>query len=166
MDYILLIIGFLLVIVGFIGCVLPVLPGLPFSWAGLLCLFFVKNIQFSWVLLAITGFLTLALTILDYIIPAQGTKRFGGTKYGIWGTNIGLVAGIFIPIPFAFIIMPFVGAFVGEMFFDAQDKKRALNAAFGSFLGFLAGTFMKVFFALILFGIFIWLFVKNWSVWF
>jgi uncharacterized protein len=166
MDYVLLIIGFLLVIIGFIGCVLPVLPGLPFSWAGLLCLFFVKNIHFSWVLLTITGVLTLALTILDYVIPAQGTKRFGGTKYGIWGTNIGLIAGIFIPIPFAFVIMPFVGAFVGEMLFDAQDKKRALNAAFGSFLGFLAGTFMKVFYALILFGTFIWIFIKNWSVWF
>jgi uncharacterized protein len=166
MDYILLILGFVLVIIGFVGCILPVLPGLPFSWGGLLCLFFVKDIQFSWVILAITGVLTVIMTILDYVIPAQGTKRFGGSRYGIWGTNIGLVVGIFLPIPFAFIISPFVGAFIGEMIYNSEDKKRALNAAFGSFLGFLAGTFMKVFFALILFGTYIWIFVKNWNIWF
>jgi uncharacterized protein YqgC (DUF456 family) len=45
---------------------------------------------------------TIVLSILDYIIPAKGTKRFGGSRYGIWGTNIGLVVGLLTPIPFGF----------------------------------------------------------------
>ena len=90
---------------------------------------------------------------------------FGGTSYGIWGTNIGLVVGIFLPIPFAFLIGPFLGAFIGELIYNSQDKKRAFNAAFGSFLGFLAGTFMKVFYGFILLGIFTWLVIKNYSIW-
>ena len=70
-----------------------------------------------------------AITILDYVIPAQGTKRFGGSKYGVWGTNIGLVIGIISPIPFGFVLGPFVGAFIGELIYNSKDSKRALKAA-------------------------------------
>lgn len=166
MEYALLILGFCLIIGGIIGSILPALPGLPLSWLGLLCLFFIPEIQINYWLLGITLLFTIVISILDYIIPAQGTKKFGGTKYGIWGTNIGLVIGIFIPIPFGFIIGAFLGAFIGELIYNSKDQKRAFNAAIGSFLGFIAGTFMKVFYGLILLGLFIWVFIKNWEVWF
>ena len=164
MEYILLILGICLLIVGIIGSILPALPGLPLSWLGLLCLFFIPEIETNYWLLGITLVITIVLSILDYFIPAKGTKMFGGTSYGIWGTNIGLVVGLFFP-PLGFLICPFLGAFIGELIYNSQDKKRALNAAFGSFIGFLAGTFMKVFYALVLFGIFIWLVVKNYTIW-
>lgn len=166
MEYALLILGFCLIIGGIIGSILPALPGLPLSWLGLLCLFFIPEIQINYWLLGITLLFTIVISILDYIIPAQGTKKFGGTKYGIWGTNIGLVIGFFIPIPFGFIIGAFLGAFIGELIYNSNDQKRAFNAAIGSFLGFIAGTFMKVFYGLILLGLFIWVFLKNWGVWF
>lgn len=166
MEYALLILGFCLIIGGIIGSILPALPGLPLSWLGLLCLFFIPEIQINYWLLGITLLFTIVISILDYIIPAQGTKKFGGTKYGIWGTNIGLVIGFFIPIPFGFIIGAFLGAFIGELIYNSKDQKRAFNAAIGSFLGFIAGTFMKVFYGLILLGLFIWVFLKNWGVWF
>jgi uncharacterized protein YqgC (DUF456 family) len=165
MEYILLILGICLLIGGIIGSILPALPGLPLSWLGLLCLFFVPGIETNYWLLGITLVLTIILSILDYLIPAKGTKMFGGSNYGIWGTNIGLVVGIFLPIPFAFLICPFLGAFIGELIYNSQDKKRALNAAFGSFLGFLAGTFMKVFYGLVLLGIYIWIAFKNYEIW-
>ena len=72
--------------------------------------------------------------MLDYIIPAWGTKRFGGSKAGAWGTTIGLIVGILAPIPFGILIGPFVGALIGEIGFNKTKGKQALKAAVGSFL--------------------------------
>src|SRR5690606_8333163 len=114
MEYVLLILSLLFLAAGFLGSFLPVLPGPPLSWLGLLFLYLVKGIEIDYWILGITLFITLAVTVLDYVIPAQGTKRFGGSKYGIWGTNIGLVIGLFVP-PFGFVIGPFLGALAGEL---------------------------------------------------
>lgn len=166
MEYVLLILGFCLIIVGIIGSILPVLPGLPISWLGLFCLYFVPTITFNHYLLGITLFFTLLVSIIDYIIPSKGTKKFGGTKYGVWGTNIGLVLGLFIPIPFGFIIAAFLGAFIGELIYNTRDQERAFKAAIGAFTGFLAGTFMKLFYGILLLIIYIWLVIQNWEIWF
>jgi uncharacterized protein len=166
MEYVLLVLGFCCVLFGLVGSVLPALPGLPISWCGFLCLHFTNGYNKNYWLLGILLLVTVTISVLDYIIPAKGTKKFGGSKYGIWGTNIGLIVGIIAPVPFGFIIGPFVGAFIGELLYDKEDKKRALKAAFGSFLGFLAGTFMKVFASLLFIGIFIWQVMQNWQVWF
>jgi len=166
MEYFLLILGLILMFVGIIGSILPALPGPPISWVGILLLYFCNGIETNYWLLGITLIIAIVIGILDYIIPAKGTKYFGGSKYGIWGTNIGLVIGIFAPIPFGFIIGPFVGALVGELIYNFQEKERALKAATGSFLGFLAGTFMKVFVSLLFFGLFLVLVWQNKSVWF
>ena len=143
MEYFLLIISLLLIVVGLFGSFLPVLPGPPISWLGILLLYFVPGIEMDYWFLGISLFVTLTLVILDYVIPAQGTKKFGGTKYGVWGTNIGLVVGIFAPIPLGFIIGPFVGAFVGELIYNSKDVNRAAKAATGSFVGFLLSSFLK-----------------------
>jgi hypothetical protein len=155
MDLFLLILGAALCILGIIGSILPVLPGLPISWLGLLCLHFTSPVPFNYTHLGISFAITVLIFILDYIIPALGTKRFGGSKKGAIGTTIGLVIGIFIPIPFGILIGPFLGAFIGEFFFQKVDSKRALRAAFGSFLGFLASAFMEFLAACTFFGLFI-----------
>lgn len=166
MEILILIVSLLFVLVGIAGSVLPALPGPPLSWIGLLILYTMPNIKFDYWTLGITFVFTLIIVILDYVIPAQGTKRFGGSKYGIWGTNIGLIVGILAPIPFGFIIGPFVGAFIGELIYDQNDSKRALKAATGSFIGFLASTFIKFVFCMVLLGIYIHTVWKYWSVWF
>lgn len=160
MDIALLIIAFILMIIGILGSFLPVLPGPPISWVGLLLLYLTKAVPMSYTVLGVTLFVALLVGILDYVIPAKGTKRFGGSKYGIWGTNIGLVVGILAPIPFGFIIGPFVGAFVGEMINDSKDSKKAFKAATGSFIGFLASTFMKFVVSVVFFGLFL---LKVWE---
>lgn len=142
MDIALLGIGFLLMIVGLFGSFLPVVPGLPLSWLGLLLLYLTSIIPMNYWVLGITLALTIIVAVLDYVIPAVGTKRFGGSRYGIIGTTIGLVVGILAPIPGGILIGPFVGAFIGEML-NKSDSKKALRAAFGSFLGFLASSFMS-----------------------
>ncbi|TRX39498.1 DUF456 domain-containing protein [Flavobacterium restrictum] len=161
MDILLLFIGFFLMILGIFGSFMPVLPGPTCSWIGLLLLYFTNAVLANYWVLGITLLITIVLTILDYIIPAQGTKRFGGSSYGVWGTNIGLVVGVFTPIPFGFLIGPFLGAFLGELLYDYKDHNRALKAATGSFIGFLASSFMKFVFCMVYFGLFIWIFWKN-----
>ncbi|HEU4496025.1 MAG TPA: DUF456 domain-containing protein, partial [Flavobacterium sp.] len=83
-----------------------------------------------------------------------------------WGTNIGLVAGLLAPIPFGFVIGPFLGAFIGEMLYDSKDQKRALKAATGSFIGFLASTLMKFAICMAFFGLFLYKVWKFREVWF
>ena len=148
MDYILLVIGLICMIVGIIGSFLPVLPGTPLSWVGLLLISFTSAVPTNYWLLSITGILMLVVTFLEYYIPAKGTKHFGGSKYGVWGTNIGLIVGIIAPIPFGVIIGPFVGAFVGEMIYDSKNHTRAIKAATGSLLGFLASSFINFLFCI------------------
>lgn len=166
MDYILLILSFILILVGIAGSLLPVLPGLPISWIGLLCFYLIKDVNMNYWALGITLIITLIISILDYLIPAQGTKRFGGTRYGIWGTNIGLIVGIFAPIPFGFIIGPFIGAFIGELLFDLNDHKRALKAASGSLAGFFASTLLKFIVAVSFLGFLIQQTWVNRNIWF
>ncbi len=157
MDIVLLIIGFLLMLVGILGSFLPVLPGPPVSWIGLLLLYLTKAVPDNWWFLGITLAIALLVTVLDYIIPAAGTKKFGGSKAGMWGSIIGLLVAIIFPIlgPFGIIIWPFVGALVGELTNNA-DQKKALKAAFGSFVGFLTGTFLKFLIAVVYAGLFLW----------
>jgi uncharacterized protein YqgC (DUF456 family) len=157
MDVLLLIIGLVCVIGGIFGSFLPVLPGPGLSWLGILLLYFTQAVPMNYWILGITLVVTIVISILDYVIPAKGTKRFGGSSYGVWGTNIGLVVGIFAPIPFGFIIGPFLGALVGELIYNSKDHKRALKAATGSFIGFLASSFMKFVLCMMYFGLFIWI---------
>lgn len=156
MDYILLTIGFLCILMGLLGSVLPVLPGPPLSWLGILLLYCTDAMEFNHAIVWGTLFAALLISILDYIIPSRGTKYFGGSNYGIWGTNIGLVIGIVFPIiPLSFIIMPFVGALIGELIYDSKDVNRALKAALGSFIGFLTSTFIKIIFCTFLMILFV-----------
>lgn len=157
MDILLLILGLACIITGLIGSFLPVLPGPSVSWIGLALLYFTKAVPANYWILGIALLITAVISVLDYVIPAKGTKRFGGSSYGIWGTNIGLVVGILAPIPFGFLIGPFIGALIGELIYDFKDHNRALKAAAGSFVGFLASSFMKFVICVMYLGLFVWI---------
>jgi uncharacterized protein YqgC (DUF456 family) len=79
---------------------------------------------------------------LDYVIPAWGTKRYGGTKYGVWGSTIGVFVGMFFGA-IGIIVGPLVGAIVGELI-GGKGQKEALRAGWGSFVGILCGTVLKL----------------------
>jgi hypothetical protein len=155
-DYILLIAGIILMILGIIGCLVPVLPGPPLSFLGLILLHLSRFGNFPRSVLITLGAIAVVVTILDYIVPVWGTKRFGGSKYGTRGATVGLIIGLFLG-PMGIIIGPMVGAFIGEMIFK-DDLKYAARAGFGSLLGFLTGIGLKLAASLIM----TFYFVKEW----
>lgn len=146
-DYILLILGILLMILGIIGCLVPVLPGPPFSFLGLILLHLTRfghstTPVLTTPVLITLGAIAVVVTVLDYIVPVWGTKKFGGSKYGTRGATVGLVIGLFLG-PMGIILGPLFGAFVGEMIFK-DDIGYAFKAGFGSLLGFLTGIGLKL----------------------
>lgn len=141
MDVFLLILGLILLIVGTVGAVLP-LPGPPLSFVGLVLIHLSKFADFSDTLLWTLGSITVAVLILDYYIPIWGTKRLGGSKYGSWGSAIGMVIGLFLG-PLGLFIGAFAGALVGELLYG-NELNTSLRAAMGTFLGFAVGIVMKL----------------------
>ena len=168
MDILLIILGAICLLLGLVGCVAPVVPGVPLSYLGLWLLHWTERVQFSWQFLLIWAVVTIVIQVLDYFIPAWGTKKFGGSKYGVWGSTIGLLAGLFMG-PMGIILGPFIGAVIGEMIYfnrhpqsaDNQSANsnfnRALRAGLGSFIGLLTGTVLK----LICCGMMVFYFVKE-----
>lgn len=143
METIWIILGGAFILTGFISSFLPVLPGPPLGYVGLLLLQFTEPAPFTIQFLVIWALIVIVIMILDNVIPAWGTKKFGGSPYGVWGSIIGLVVGIFFFPPLGMIVGPLIGAFVGELI-AGKTSDRALRSAMGSFAGFLAGTLIKV----------------------
>jgi uncharacterized protein YqgC (DUF456 family) len=159
MDIVLLIVSSLFILLGLVGCLLPVLPGPPLSYVGLLLLHFTSWVDVATSTLIWLAFFAVLVTVLDYVIPIYGTKKFGGSKQGQWGATIGLIVGLFFG-PLGIILGPFVGALVGE-FIIGRSSQEAFKSAFGSFLGFLTGVVLK----LVVSGIITYVFVQElWGV--
>jgi hypothetical protein len=142
MDIFLLVIAALLILVCIVGCIVPGLPGVPLAYAGLWIAQAAERIDFNWQMLLVWGIVTIIVSILDYIVPAWGTKQFGGTKYGVWGSTIGVFAGLFFGA-LGVIIGPLVGAILGELI-GGKEINEALKAGWGSFIGLLFGTIIKL----------------------
>jgi len=160
MDIVFIIIGSTLIIGGIIGSFIPILPGPITSWFGLLFLYLTDAVPMSYTVLGITLILALTIFILDYFIPAMGAKRFGGSRYGVIGTTIGLLIGIFFFPPFGIIIGPFLGALTGEILYGTKSNL-AVKAAFGSLLGLLSSVFIKFVVASSYAFIFAWKFIEH-----
>ena len=142
MDILLMVLPFLLLVASIIGCVLPVLPGVPLAYAGMLLLHLTDKIHFTTPQLVIWLIIVVVLQIIDYITPLLGSKYSGGTSFGNRGCIAGTLLGMFF-MPWGVIIGPFIGAVAGEML-GGQDLSHAIRAGVGTLLGFLFGTLMKV----------------------
>ena len=160
MDIVLLLLGLVLIIVGIIGCIVPGLPGPISGWAGLLVTVLAKVIPDDWTFITTTFLVALFISVLDYFIPAIGTKKFGGSKYGTYGAIIGLIVGFFTAI--GILIGPFIGAFIGE-YIKNKDAPQATKAAFGAFIGFLVSTGMQLIVSVVFLILYINLIKDNWD---
>jgi uncharacterized protein YqgC (DUF456 family) len=149
MDIVLVIVAALLLFIGIMGCIIPAIPGPIISFVGMIIFHMTDFVEYSTTMLVLVGIAVVVIQIIDQVVPVYGTKKFGGTKYGTWGSIIGLICGLFfLPAigPFGIITIlggPFLGAYIGEKI-NGQDNEQALRSAVGSFLGFMAGTLIKL----------------------
>ena len=135
------IIALVLLLAGFLGTFLPILPGLLLCICGLLIFKFGTENEMPMMYVWIFVLLTIISTVLNYVIPAKTNKKYGGTRYGSIGSFIGTLLGLFlIPIPLGFLIGMLLGVFLGELIHDFSDTKKAFNSMKGALIGFVYGT--------------------------
>jgi uncharacterized protein YqgC (DUF456 family) len=144
MGIVLVALAIAMLVVGLLGTVIPVIPGPILSYLGFLVMFFSKRSSITPRWLWIWAGITVAVTVLDYILPAMMTKKFGGSKAATIGSVAGLFVGVFFFPPWGLILGPFLGAFTGELIHNRQNGKKALIVALGAFLAFIAGTGAKI----------------------
>lgn len=143
MDLLIMIVSIILLVGGVLGCILPVLPGAPLAYGGLLLLHLAGLAQFSSAQLIGWLVIVVVLQVLDYLTPMLGSKYGGGTPHGNRGCVAGTILGLFF-MPWGIILGPFLGAVAGELL-GGSDMQHAIRAGIGSLIGFLVGTLLKVF---------------------
>ena len=142
MDILIMVLAIILMVGGIAGCVLPILPGAPLAYAGLLLLHFTGLAHFSTAQLIVWLIVVVVLQVVDYITPLLGSKYSGGTSFGNRGCVAGTLLGLFF-MPWGIILGPFLGAVAGEMM-GGSDFPHAVRAGIGTLIGFLLGTLLKV----------------------
>ena len=130
LDILLIVLGILCLLGGLAGCLLPVLPGPPLAYAGVLLLHLTERVQYSAAQLLVWLGIVVVVQVLDYVVPVLGSKYSGGSKWGNRGCIVGTVVGLFL------------GAFIGELL-GGRETMQALKSGFGSLVGFLVGTVLK-----------------------
>jgi hypothetical protein len=141
---VLVILGFLLLVAGIVSCVLPILPGPVISYAALILLSMSRGWKtFSIPVLVVLGALAVIVTVLDNVLPVVTARKWGAGKAGIWGSIIGMIAGMFLLPPFGALVGTLVGAVLGELLFG-KAKDRALQAGWGVFVGTMLSLAVKL----------------------
>ncbi|MGD8982493.1 MAG: DUF456 domain-containing protein [Desulfobacteraceae bacterium] len=157
MEIALIILGVLCALIGFVGCIFPVIPGPPLSFLALILLSLAKNWEpFSSTFLLIMGGLAVLVTILDYVVPLVGAKKYGASKWGIWISMIGMLIGVLFFPPWGMLLGAFVGALAGELLAGKKGRK-SLQAAWGVFVGNVVSIGFKLAYC----GAVIFFFVKE-----
>jgi len=146
----------LIMTVGLVGTVLPVIPGILLIYAGYLLYGFATGWQ-AYGLTAIVGWsvVTGLVLLLDFYAGAIGAKRYGASQYGTWGSLIGGLIGTLVAGFPGLIMGPFVGAAAGELL-RGRSHREALRSGWGTLLGFVVGSVVKIALGVVMIGTFIW----------
>ena len=140
-------------IIGIMGCVLPIIPGPPISYAALAIVYYWgqhSHDHVSFTVMMVLLCATVLVTVLDYILPARYVEKYGGSRAGSVGAFVGMLLGITFS-PIGMVIGSFLGAFAGELLISRKDSSSSMRAAFGSFVGFLVSTGLKLIVSFIIF---------------
>ena len=141
---VLVILGLIVSLLGLAGCILPVLPGPPLSFIALIMLSIARDWQpFSLTFLLLMGGLTILVTVLDYVVPVAGAKKYGASKLGVWGSIIGMFVGLIFFPPWGILFGALAGAILGEVI-AGKESGKALRAGWGVFVGNMVGVGLKL----------------------
>ena len=144
-----------LIVIGFVGTILPVLPGTILIYAGLIIYGLINNFQsLGWMFYMMQLALVGISYLVDFLASAYGVKVYGGSRYAIWGALLGSLL-IFVIGPLGLLVGPLVGAVAGELIAGVEIR-RACNAGFGTFVGLLGGTVAKLAISSVMVGWFVW----------
>ena len=143
-----------MILAGFVGTILPALPGVPLIFAGMLLAAWADGFVHIGVwTLVVLGFLCLVAIAVDVVASLVGAKRVGASGWALFGAAVGTVAGFFFGIP-GLILGPFAGALVGELT-AGGTMRRAAEVGFGTWLGLLFGTLAKIALSFAMLGVFV-----------
>ena len=147
-------------VVGLVGVILPMLPGVPLAWTGLFVYALATGFERISVAVVVVFFVLMVLTLtLDFAAPMLGAKKYRASKASIIGAFLGFVVGIFLLGVWGIILGPILGAFLGELV-TGRRPRQALGSALGAFLGFVAGALFKTVLILVMAGFFIASFIR------
>ena len=143
-EILLIIFSFLLVLGGALGVILPLLPGVPMAWLGMMIFAYATNFAaITWkILLIFLGFVLLTIAV-DIVAPMIGAKKYNASRSGMIGSFLGLILGVMMLGPIGIIVGPFAGTFLGELY-EGRESEEALRSAKGTAIGFLAGSAIKL----------------------
>ncbi len=148
----------LLILVGLVGILLPLLPGVPLMFAGMLLAAWADGFRhLGWGLLSVLAALTLLSMALDFWATAQGAKRVGASRLAMWGAALGTLVGLFFGLP-GLLLGPFIGALVGELLvlrsLRAGAVGQATRVGAGTWIGLLIGIVLRFALAFAMLGLF------------
>lgn len=147
------ILAVVLVLVGLAGVILPLLPGVPLIFAGLLLVAWIDGFtKVGWIVLTILAVLTTASVVVDVVATSLGARRHGASRWAVVGAALGTIVGLFFGF-IGLVVAPFAGAVIGELA-AGRSAEEARRAGFGTWLGMLLGTAVKVALAFAMLGIF------------
>lgn len=141
---ILIVTGFVLIVAGIIGSVLPFIPGPVLSYMALILLSMAHEWEgFSPLFLIVLGAIVMVVTLLDYIIPRFIRKKYGASRLGLLGAVIGLFIGLIFFPPYGLFIGAALGAIIGEVFSRKEGLETPI-ARVGAFIGTIVGILYKI----------------------
>ena len=146
----------LICLVGLAGVILPVLPGTPIIFVGILFFSAVTVFKIiTWQYLLIFAALMIFSLFVDYLANYYGVKKMGGRTIGAIGAVVGLIVGLFIHWA-AVIILPFLFAVVIELIAGTRGDK-ALKAGTGAWIGLIFGGLLRFIIGCVMIGLFMWI---------
>lgn len=152
-DFWLWLLAFGLVAIGLAGTLLPVLPGLPLVFGGMLLAAWIDDFQrVGYIALAILAAITVLSIVVDMLAGVLGAKKVGASRAAVVGAAIGTALGLFLGLP-GLILGPFLGALAGELS-ARRDMIKAGKVAIGTWLGMLIAAIVKLSLAFAMLGVF------------
>ncbi len=160
MEIFAVILASVLFIVGIIGSVVPTIPGVILIYVGMLLYGVITGFtNLTANFLVGQGLSTLLVLGMDYLTTALGAKKFGASRYAVWGAVLGLFLGVLLFNFPGIIFGPFLGAFIGETI-KGTSTSNALKSSLGTLIGVVGGIFIKLFVIVIMI---IWFYITIWS---